>query len=187
MWNRLRTAAAIVLAACALGPPCAAARTVAGVSFEETVEAGGALLRLDGTAVHHETFLSIPVFAVGLYREAAATPATGAGECAVPTRVQTHWLRDVSRDQLLARWREKLPGGDGAATDGRVEALVEALPDLREGDRLTFDWSPARGVSVAHNGRERVNVPGRDLCRAMLASLLDEDTDTRRALLLSQR
>ena len=63
-----------------------------------------------------------------------------------------------------------------SATDGQVKAIREGinsinelLPDLKEGDRLTFTHEVGKGISVSYNNSAKGEVIGVDLAKTMLA------------------
>jgi hypothetical protein len=168
-----KLAAALALLALALP---AHAKKVAGVEFEDTVDADGAKLVLNGAGVRKK--FVIKVYAGGLYLAEPSKDADAIVAADAPKRVRMVFLRDVSRSQVMDAYREGFrnnsagPGLD--ALLAKLDKLAPAVPEkLGEGAEMFVTYVPGKGTTVAAaGGGAPVTVEGKDFADALFRNWL---------------
>ena len=168
------------------------AATCPDVDFPENVVVGETNLVLNGIGLRKATFLSIKVYVAGLYLPGKSSDAELILSKDQSWHILLHFVRDVDSDDI----QEALDEGFESATDGQVKAMRddinsinELLPDLKEGDRLTFTHEVGKGISVSYNNSVKGEVMGVDLAAIMLAIWIGKDPpndDLKMGLLGSQ-
>jgi hypothetical protein len=85
-------------------------------------------------------------------------------------RLALQFLRDVDRGEIESAWIEGLHNNvkDTRPFDGRIKQLMARIPDLKKGDRVTFDFVPG-GVEVTLLHGTKATISGDDFARALLA------------------
>ena len=148
------------------------AATCPDVNFPENIVVGKTNLVLNGIGLRKATFLGIKVYVAGLYLPNKSKDAELILSSDQSWRLLLHFVRDVDSDDI----QEALDEGFESATDGQVKAMREdinsinkLLPDLKEGDRLTFTHELGKGISVSYNNSAKGEVMGVDLAATMLA------------------
>jgi hypothetical protein len=78
---------------------------------------------------------------------------------------------------------------DGTKLDRWRQAMVEAFPNVRKGDRITGVFRPGEGAQFFHNGRLTAMVADPEFARAFFSIWLDPKTrePKLRAALIGQR
>jgi hypothetical protein len=166
---------AAALALLALAVPAHAARKVAGVEFQDTMDVDGATLTLNGAGLRKKVF--IKVYAGGLYLAQPSKDANAIVAADAPKRVRMVFLRKVSRNQIMDAYREgfeKNSGGPNlAALLKKLETIAPAVPDLAEGAEMFVTYVPGKGTTVsAAGGGAPVTVEGKDFADAIFRNWL---------------
>jgi hypothetical protein len=134
-----------------LASPARADRVCAQVHLPEKIDSLGEALVLNGLGVRRATFLNVKVYVAGLY---LARPTTSIPEILQPTRskqLTLHFVRHVSRDDMLAAIREGLldnASSEAAAAEQHVLSMERYLPDLHSGTVLRLAYRAKRGLQV---------------------------------------
>ena len=153
----------------------ALARDVSGVNVPEKVQVEGQTLTLNGAGLRKKWMFK--VYVIGLY---AAQPTHDAKTLilgAQPKFIRMKLLRSVDKDKIIESIREgfeKNSKGQMKALNDRLLQLGAAVPDLKEGDELTFTILPGKGTKlggVAHP----TTIDGADFAEALLAVWLGDD------------
>ena len=168
---------ALISAPFFIGAPAFAA-TCPDVNLPAKVMVGKTNLLLNGIGLRKATFFSVKVYVAGLYLPQKLGDAEQILATDQSWHLALHFVRDVDSDDF----HDALVEGFENATDGKIEAMrpqidaINALvPDLKVGDRLTFDHEAGRGISVNFNDSSSIAVDGADLAATMLAIWLGED------------
>lgn len=154
-----------------IGPPSA----IGAPSYPQQLEFDGRQLRLQASAVKQMTFLKIDVYAVGLYVDESGTPRDVI-DPQLRKVVRLTFLRDVSRSQLISGWLEDLGKScDGDCPDllAQAERLCQSLPDIQEGQSISYGLAPSR-VEVAIDGQVLGTLRGDRASPSVLAAFLGE-------------
>jgi len=171
----------------------AAAATVKGVSFPDTMSIGGRECRLNGVGMR--TKFVINVYLGALY---LATP-TGDGASAVaadePKVTVMHFVHSKVEAEKV---RDALREGFLASADAGQPQLAERLArfsawfdqDLLKGEQIVFTYVPGQGTEVAVKGTVRGVIEGADFMRALWSVWLGPkpvDAGLKKGMLSAQR
>lgn len=159
----------VLLLALLIAPPALGA-ALAGVQFPDRVEVAQKSLTLNGLGIRTATILSVKVYVAGLYLEKRSSDAKRILASAEPKRLALQFLRNVDRDEIESAWIEGLKKNvkDTRPFEARMKQLTSRIPDLKKGDRVTFDFVPGQvEVTLLHG--TKATVPGDDFARALLA------------------
>lgn len=136
----------------------AAAATVGGYAFDDSIQMQGKALRLNGAGVRYKAIFS--VYSAGLYlgekRRLPAEIYAAPG----PKRMRIVMQRGVNADEFgqaflggIEQNVDKAERARLAEQLGRFGQLFSAIPELKKGDTLTIDFVPGQGTTVGLNGR----------------------------------
>ena len=174
---RIFATSPLILTSMFAGVPAFAA-TCPEVNLPAKVMVGKTNLVLNGIGLRKATFFSVKVYVAGLYLPQKSVDAKKILNTNQSWKLVLHFVRDVDSDDL----HDALVEGFENATDGNVEAMrpqidaINALvPDLKVGDRLTFNHEAGRGISVNFNDSSNSIVDGTDLSATLLTIWLGED------------
>lgn len=154
----LRRGIAAVSLLVALSPGAAARADVecGGVKLPETVAGPGKKLVLNGAGIRRATFLNVHVYVAGLYLEQPTRDLAQIFALSRSKEITLHFVRDVSRKEMLDAIREGLDNNAGAqrtAAEKHLQSFERYLPDLKSGTRLTLAYQPQHGLEVRQNGK----------------------------------
>ncbi len=156
------------LASLLMARPLPAAR-IAGVTFPETVEAGGRQLKLNGTALLKK--LVIRVYVVALYLPVPAHAPEAVVDPDVPKVLILQFLRAVSREQLVTPLEQDFArnaGEKGRRARGQIAKMLLAIRDFKSGDRMTFTYEPGKGSTIRMSDGTTTAFEGKDFADAFL-------------------
>jgi len=145
------------------------AAPIAGVTFPETVEAGGRQLKLNGTALLKR--LVLRVYAVALYLPAPAHETETVVEPDVPKVLILQFLRAVSREQLVSPLEQDFArnaGEKGRRARGQIAKMLLAIKDMEKGDRMTFTYEPGKGSTIRMSDGTTTSFEGKDFADSFL-------------------
>ncbi len=137
------------------------AASLAGVTLPDTVQAGGKTLVLNGLGLR--TKFVVKVYVAGLYVEQKSSDPSAILNADAPKRLIMHFLRDVSRKQLVDAFDEAF---DNNVPDAKksmkadIDRLLSALEPVKEGDEVIFTYVPGTGTALAINGKEKLTIVG---------------------------
>lgn len=100
--------AAMALAGLLAGTMAAQAKELAGVKVPDTLIAGGTTLKLNGLGLRKKAIFS--VYVGGLYLVAPSKDAAAVLAADAPKAVSMHFLRGVTKAQLIDAFREGFEG-----------------------------------------------------------------------------
>jgi Chalcone isomerase-like len=160
---------AILLLAALVVPQPLLAATLAGVTLPDQIEVAHRRLVLNGLGLRKATIFGIKVYLAGLYLESRCSDASQIMRSTQRKRLVLHFLRAASRTQIAAAWRQGLRKNvqDTRPLEGRLAELSAAIPDVKKGDRIIFDFADG-SVDVEVVGGARKSVRGADFAAAML-------------------
>jgi hypothetical protein len=150
----------------------AAPRELAGVRMPTQVQVAGKTLVLNGMGIREATILNVDVYVAGLYLETRSSDAKRVLASAQIKRLELHFVREVTREQVIEAWNEGFGNNAGAQLPklrARIRALDELMKDFRAGGTLTFTCVPGTGVQVEIGRELRGTIAGDDFARALLS------------------
>ena len=149
----------------AAGPVLAA--TLAGVGLPDTVTVDGATLVLNGIGLRAATVLRVKAYVGGLYLEQRTSDANTVIDSRQVKRVTMKFLRDIDHKRLASGWADELRKVGNKIPEDRIAQFSALIPDVKNGDTMSFTWRPGTGVEVALNDKVRGSVPGDDFARTL--------------------
>jgi hypothetical protein len=160
-----------------LGAPLAA-KTMAGVSMQETTKVADQQLALNGMAVRSVAIFK--VYVAGLYLPAKQGDAGKILAADAPRHMVMQWVRNVDKGKICEGWDKGLETNTpNAAADVKkdFQTLCTYMQDAREGDKFTYTYVPAKGTEVAINGQAKGTIAGKPFADALLACWIGPDPD----------
>jgi hypothetical protein len=148
----------------------AQAKQCESVSLPDQLSIDGKKLVLNGMGVREATVFNVNVYVAGLYLENRSKDGEKIAASEELKRMQLVFVRDVSRADMADAIHEgfkKVAGGELGKLEARIEKLKGLLPELKNGDRLSFTYRPGKGLEVASAKRTGV-IEGADFARYML-------------------
>lgn len=170
-----RTAAAL---AALLACTAASAREVSGVKVPDTVESGGATLRLNGAGIRTKTFLKVKVYVGALYLPGPASDPAAILGADAPWTVRMHFLRDVDRKSILDTYREGFENNSKERLPELLpllDRIAPAIADVKEGQVMVVSYRPGAGATVGVEGGAQATVEGKVLADALLRNWLGKE------------
>lgn len=146
----------------------AAARQRYDVQVPETIEVAGKKLTLIGMGLRKKSFFK--VYLASNYVEQVTTDLEEVIRRDMVKRVELHMLRGVDKGTIVNGIREGFQKNSGPqlpALQARMAQFEAAIPDLHEHDVLAFTHVPGQGLTVALNGKDRAQIPGKDFAEAL--------------------
>jgi hypothetical protein len=147
--------------------PLARAGELAGVKMPDTMDAGGKTLKLNGMGLRKKAIFK--VYVGGLYLETPSKDASVAtADVAKSMRMQ--FVRSVGKDKIVEGFREGFEANakdKAAAQKANVDKLLAALPDVKDGDVVTYTYVPGKGTTVMHGDKELVAIEGKEFGDAL--------------------
>jgi len=118
------------------------AAELAGATLPDALSAGDKLLKLNGRGLRKKAMFK--VYVGGLYLESPSKDA---------------FLRDLTKAQLVEAFQEGFEANakDAAAQKAAFDKMLALVPDVKEGDTLTFTYLPGRGTSL-HAGDKELGI-----------------------------
>jgi hypothetical protein len=147
--------------------------TLAGVTMPDSVSVSGRTLVLNGMGLR--TRFLFRVYVGGLYLDQKSADATAILERDAPMRIVMHFLRGVSKDQIVEASAEALEdNAPDALETHKVEfdRLLAALDSVEEGGVLTFTYVPGTGTTFTIGNTDMLTIPGHPFARALFSSWL---------------
>jgi hypothetical protein len=106
--------------------------------------------------VRRATVFNVHVYVGALYLEQRTTETKVALEPSRSKLLELHFVRDVSRAEMLEAMQEgvdKNAGAQLAAAKQHMRSFERYLPDLHKGTVLRLAYTPGRGLEVRANGQ----------------------------------
>lgn len=151
----------LTVAISVLAPAFSYAGTLNGVTLPDTVQAGSITLALNGMGLR--TKYMVKVYVAGLYLPQKSSDASAILQPDTPKRVVMHFVRNVSKGQLVEGFSESFENNTPElvkALHPDIDHFFSALAAVKDGDELVFTYAPVDGTSVAIAGQEKLTVPG---------------------------
>lgn len=175
--SALRRSTAILLAAALLAGLPALARELHGVKAAETITAGGKELKLNGLGLRKKAFFK--VYVAALYLESTSKDAAAILAADGVRRVEMTMLRDLDKGKIVDAVKDGFKKTAGEAgmpkLQERLDKFTAAIPDLKEGEKLTLMYVPGTGTSVTGGSGAAMSVEGKDFADALFSVWLGKE------------
>lgn len=143
------------------------AGTLAGVEMPDTVTVDGTTLHLNGMGLRQATALRVKAYVGGLYLEHLSSDAATVIDSRQLKRVTMRFLRDIDGKRLSGGWADSLRKAGGKTIEPSIAKFASLLPDVKNGDTMSFTWRPGVGLETALGGEPRGTVPRDEFARAL--------------------
>jgi hypothetical protein len=148
----------------------AAARELAGVTMPETLSVGDKTIKLNGLGLRKKVMFK--VYVGGLYLETPSKDAAAILASDQARAVRMTFLRDVDKGKMKDAFVEGFEANakeKAAAQKAAVEKLYELIPDMKEGQTLSFSYLPGKGTTVSHGDKALGLIEGKEFAEALFA------------------
>jgi len=184
--KRIFSVGAITLAAALFVSTIALARDLAGVTLPDTLKAGDKTLQLNGLGLRQKAIFKVYVGA--LYLESPSKDAGAILAADQPKAIRMHFLRDLSKAQLIEAFQEGFDANakDKTAQQATFAKMLALVPDVKEGETLTFTYVPGKGTALQVGDKELGVFAGKDFADAVFSIWLGPkppSTDLKKGML----
>lgn len=172
--NTRRVAPPVLALSCVLalvGAPAAASPVQhEGVEFASQLQAGGALLRLQGVALLRYRVV-LKGYVAAFYLGEGVAPEAVLDD--VPRRLEIEYFWSIPAHAFARATREgvarNVDAETFAALADRIDRLEGLYTDVEPGDRYALTYLPGVGTELALNGRPLGRVEGTDFAAAVFS------------------
>lgn len=143
----------------------------------EQTSVDGAKLVLNGMGVREATIFNVNVYVAGLYLQARSSDGQKIAASEEPKQMLLVFVRNVSKSDMaeaIQKGFSKVAGEGYGKLKQRVERLMAALPEFKEGDRFTLTYRPGTAVELKSKQRS-ITIEGADFARALFLIWLGKD------------
>lgn len=164
---------AAALAAGLTAPATALAGTCAGVTHADSItNAEGKTLVLNGMG-QRVAYGMFKVYVGGLYVTSKSSSGSTIINAEAPKRIVMQFVRDVPKDKMQETFAENFAKNPASANlKQEIGWLYSVLADVKTGDKVSLDYRPGVGTTVAMNGKDKTTIPGSDFMKAVFAIYL---------------
>jgi hypothetical protein len=153
----------------------------AGVTLPDAVSVDGKPLVLNGMGLREATVFKVDVYVAGLYVEHRSADAATLVNGEQLKQLRIHFVRDVSRDDMLENMERGLRAGAGAkfaALEARFNELKNWMPALHSGDEFVVTYRPGVGIDVQLGSKSLGPIAGKDYADAVFRIWLGDHPPT---------
>jgi hypothetical protein len=170
----LAAALAVTLSLPAAAAGAATAKVSGGVEVPEELTVGSAVVRHNGSGVRKK--FVVDVYVGSLYLVARSEDAETIVVADEPKAVRLHFLRDVSKEQMLDAFRDGFRANSpelAAPLEPKLAELARALPGtMKEGAILLVAYAPGVGTTVKADGGGEATIAGKEFADALFRNWL---------------
>ena len=132
----------------------ARAAGLAGAVLPDTLSAGDKTLKLNGLGLRKKAMFK--VYVGGLYLESPSKDASAILAADEAKAIRMHFLRDLTKAQLVEAFQEGFEGNakDKAGQKAAFDKMLALVPDVKEGETLTFAYLPGKGTTLQVGNKE---------------------------------
>jgi len=158
----------VMLALPILGTATLAAE-LAGATLPDTLSAGDKTLKLNGLGLRKKAMFK--VYVGGLYLESPSKDAGGILASDQARAIRMHFLRDLKKAQLVEAFQEGFEANakDKAGQKTVFDKMLALVPDVKEGETLTFTYVPGKGTTLRVGDKDLGAFEGKGFADAVLS------------------
>jgi hypothetical protein len=148
------------------------AAELSGATLPDTLKAGEKTLKLNGLGLRKKAMFK--VYVSGLYLESPSKDAGAILAADQAKAIRMHFLRDLTKVQLV----EALQAGFEANAKDKTEQkaafdrMLTLIPDVKEGDTLTFTYQPGKGTTLQVGNKELGAFAGKGFSESVFSIFL---------------
>src|SRR5262245_54243407 len=167
--KRFLALGAAAVAAVLMISASARARDLAGVTLPDTLQAGEKTLKLNGLGLRQKAIFKVYVGA--LYLEVPSKDAGAILASDQSKAIRMHFLRDLSKAQLVEAYQEGFEANakDKATQQATFAKMLALVPDVKEGDTMTFTYVPGKGTTRQVGDKELGVFAGKEFAEAVFS------------------
>lgn len=161
-----RTAVPALVAALLAAP--ALARELSGVSMPDAMTLGEKSVKLNGMGIRKKAIFK--VYVAGLYLEAPSKDAAAILAADAPRLIRMHYVRDVDKGKITEAFREGFENNAkelSAKQKGPIDRMIAAVPDLKDGQTMSFAYVPGKGTTLSCDGKDLFSAEGKEFADAV--------------------
>jgi hypothetical protein len=164
----IRNAALTLLAIWTFGTTANAVE-LSRATLPDTLSAGDSTLKLNGLGLRKKAIVKVYVGALYLTSPSKDADAILASDQTKAIRM--HFLRDLKKAQLIEAFQEGFEGNakDKAGQRAAFEKMLALVPDVKEGETLTFTYVPGKGTALQVGNKELGTFAGKGFADAVFS------------------
>jgi hypothetical protein len=173
-----RIAALLIFSASLLNNGVFAAE-LAGAKLPDTLKAGEKTLKLNGLGLREKALFK--VYVGGLYLESPSKDANAILASDQGKAITLFILRDLSKEQLAEAFQEGFQenAADKAGQKAAFDKMLTLIPDVKEGETMTFTYQPGKGTSLHIGNKELAVFEGKGFADAVFSIWLGPKPPTK--------
>jgi hypothetical protein len=145
------------------------AAELAGATLPDTLSAGKTTLKLNGLGLRKKSI--VKVYVGGLYVETPSKDAEQILAADEGKAICMHYVRSLSKKQLVDGFQEGFEANakDKAGQKAAFDQMLALIPDVKEGDTLTFLYVPGKGTTVQAGNKDLGTFEGKGFADAVFS------------------
>jgi len=166
-----RAALPVILAALILDTTVLAGE-LAGATLPDTLKFGEMTLKLNGLGLRKKAMFK--VYVGGLYLESPSKDAGAILATDQAKAIRMHFLRDLTKAQLVEALQVGFEANakDKTGQKAAFDKMLALIPDVKEGDTLTFAYLPGPGTTLQVGNKELGVFAGKGFSDAVFSIFL---------------
>lgn len=135
----------------------------------DQVTVDGTKLVLNGMGLREATVFNVNVYVAALYLVKRSSDGEKIAAAEEPKQIRIQFVRDVSKSDMaeaIQKGFERATGDGYGKLKARVEKLMAALPEFKNGDRFTITYRPGNGVELK-SASASTTIEGADFARGL--------------------
>lgn len=147
-------AAIPVMLALSMLDSAALAGELAGATLPDTLKISEMTLKLNGLGLRKKAMFK--VYVGGLYLESPSKDAGAILATDQAKAIRMHFLRDLTKAQLVEAFQEGFEANakDKTGQKAAFDKMLALVPDVKEGDTLTFTYLPGKSTTLQVGTKE---------------------------------
>ncbi len=164
--NAVRFTGPALVALCLALPGLA--RELSGVTMPDTLTVGEKTLKLNGMGVRKKAIFK--VYVGGLYLESPSKDAAAILAADAPRVIRMQYVRNVEKAKIAEAFREGFQNNApdlAAKQKAAIDRMIAAVPDLKDGETMSFLYVPGKGTTLDHGGKALFTAEGKEFADAV--------------------
>jgi Chalcone isomerase-like len=159
----------LVMLVLSVNTPLALAGELAGATLPDTLKLGETTLKLNGLGLRKKAMFK--VYVAGLYLESPSKDSEAILAADRAKAIRMHFMRDLTKTQLVDAFREGFEANAKDKTGQRAEfdKMLALIPDVKEGETLTFAYLPGRNTTLQIGSKETGGFAGKGFADAVFS------------------
>jgi hypothetical protein len=146
------------------------ARELAGVTMPDTITVGEKTLKLNGMGVRKKFI--VKVYVAGLYLEAPSKDAAVVLATDASRLIRMQYTHNVEKDKITEAFKEGFQNNApefAAKQKAAIDRMIAAVPDLKDGQTMSFTYVPGKGTTLSHDGKDLFSAEGKGFADAVFS------------------